>query len=100
MSYQNDTESLSNKMDLGNMTADEANVENVRNIRVKLILCKCPKFVRTALNKAVKTGYLSHKKKDGLKPEVYYHPDFKYLVNEKINQHVNNMLESLKKVCI
>jgi cell wall assembly regulator SMI1 len=100
MSNQNDIERLKDKIKLGQMTADEANVEMVRIERVNLILNSIPRDVRNALNKAVKAGYLSHKKKNGLRPEVYYHPDFEYLANEKINNHAESLIEALKKVCI
>ena len=54
----------------GEMTADQANVEKVRMARV-MVVTKLPADVRRALNNAVKTGTLCHKKKDRLKPEVY-----------------------------
>ncbi|MCL2563117.1 MAG: hypothetical protein FWE08_03680 [Oscillospiraceae bacterium] len=70
---QNDMEYLQDMVDRGEMTAAQANVEKIRMARV-LVVKKLPADVLSALNAAVKIGELCHKKKDGQKPEVYYHP--------------------------
>jgi len=97
---QNDIEYLSDQVEIGKMTADRANIENVRLCRVKMILGSCPASVRKALNSAVKIGYLAHKKKEKYKPEVYYHPDFEYLANKERNDYESGVLENLRKICI
>jgi len=83
---QNDLEYLKDMIDLGKITALQANVEMVRMQRVKVVANSIPSHIRKALNDAVKTGYLAHKKKDGRKPEVYYHPNFEHLANEERNR--------------
>lgn len=53
---------------------------NVANILVgatRVIRGRVPAAVRAELRKAVKDGVLGHLKKDGLKPEVFFHPDHK-----------------------
>ena len=80
MISQNDIEYLQDMVEREQMTADEANVEKVLTQRV-LIVKSLPKTVRAALNAAVRDGKLRHKRKEGRKPEVYYHPNFEYLAN-------------------
>jgi hypothetical protein len=58
----------------GKMTLDEGNVEYVRIDKVRLVMRSLPASVRKALNEGVKAGKLGHLKKDGLKPEAYFHP--------------------------
>ncbi|WP_148466862.1 hypothetical protein [Paenibacillus senegalimassiliensis] len=82
---------------LGKMTADETNVEMVRMKRVRVAV-KIPADVRKALNTAVRSGQLAHKKRDGHKPEVYYHPDFEYLANDERNQAEPRAIKALAGV--
>lgn len=51
---------------------------NVRNILVgatRVVRGKIPAQVRRELFAAVKAGVLGRLRKDGLKPEIYFHPD-------------------------
>jgi hypothetical protein len=91
---QNHVEHLTDMVQRGVMTADQANVEKVRMARVLLVTTKLPAQVRKALNAAVKGGELGHIKKDGHKPEAYFHPTFDYLVNGERNQHERNILKA------
>jgi hypothetical protein len=79
MSRQNDIVSLLDLMQRGELTADQANVQLVRNDRYRIVVNGLPASVRKALNAAVKAGELGHWKKDGHKPECYFHPTFDYL---------------------
>lgn len=94
---QNDMEWLRDMVQRGEMTAERANVEKVLMARV-MVVKSLPAQVRAALNAAVKTGELCHKRKDGRKPEVYYHPNFEYLANEERNRVEKQMLEALTGV--
>lgn len=94
---QNDMEWLQDMVQRGEMTAERANVEKVRMARV-LIVKSLPAQVRSALNAAVKTGELCHKKRDGRKPEVYYHPNFEHLANAERNLAEKQMFEALAGV--
>jgi hypothetical protein len=96
---QNNLDHLRDMVQQGKMTADQANVEKVRMQRVLMVIETLPASVRKALNGAVKTGYLGHKKRDGIKPEVYYHPTFEYLANGERAEYVRSVAENLKKVC-
>lgn len=82
------------------MTVDEANVEMVRAARVKIVVNSMPKNVKKALNNAVKCGKLGHYKKDGKKPEVYFHPSFDYLARSERNRIEKEIIKALLKTCI
>lgn len=79
MSRQNDVEHLQDLMQRGELTADQANVQMVRDQRYRMVINSLPTAVRKALNAAVRSGELGHMKKDGHKPECYFHPTFEYL---------------------
>lgn len=99
MLNQNDLEHLKDMIDLGKITAVQANVEMVRMARVKVVCNSIPSQIRKALNEAVKAGELCHKKKDGRKPEVYYHPNFEHLANDERNKAERKTIEALLSVC-
>lgn len=80
MARQNDIEHLQDLMQKGELTADQANVQMVRNERFRMVVNSLPASLRKALNAAVRSGELGHMKKDGHKPECYFHPTFEYLV--------------------
>jgi hypothetical protein len=62
-------------MSIGQIQANQANVEIVRIMGVRLIEARISRAVRTELNSAVKSGRLGHLPKDGLMPEAYFHPN-------------------------
>ena len=94
---QNNLEQILDMVRLGQMTTEEANVEMVRSERIRIV-SKMPKEVRTYLNDAVKNGKLSHLKKDGHKPEIYFHPDFLYMANARRNEIAEKAIQALKSV--
>lgn len=79
MARQNDIEHLQDLMQKGELTADQANVQMVRNERFRMVVNSLPASLRKALNAAVRSGELGHMKKEGHKPECYFHPTFEYL---------------------
>lgn len=85
-------------MGRGQMTAAQANVELVRIQRFRLVTNSLPQDVRRALNQAVKAGTLGHMKKDGHKPECYFHPTFEFLANSARRQHEDNIRHACAKV--
>ena len=95
---QNDMERLKDAMAKGLMTAEQANIEKVRMQRV-LLAGRIPADVRKALNAAVKRGELGHMKKDGNKPEAYYHPTFEYLAEGARAEHERSVVRALLAVC-
>ena len=98
MKNQNDIENLIDLFQRGIITADQANVEKVRMKRVQVVT-KLPADVRKALNAAVKSGELSHKKRDGKKPEVYYHPSFEHLANAERSRVEMETLKAIASIC-
>lgn len=85
-------------MQLGEITADQANVLIVQMMGVRVIT-HLPASVRKALNAAVKTGELGHIKKEGMKPEVYHHKNARSKALEIRERETRNTLASLSKVC-
>jgi len=96
---QNNFEHILDLHQRGVITTDQANVMKVKYNRV-LVVSKLPAGVRSALNSAVKSGELAHMKKDGAKPEVYYHPSFRYLAVDARNKAVDELVKALKSTCI
>ncbi len=95
---QNDLERIQDKLHLGLISLDEANVEMVKCQRVRLITSKLPASVRKSLNNAVKEGVLGHMKKDNYKPECYYFKPFKHLANQARTEAHNSFVESLTNI--
>ena len=95
---QNHIEHLTDQVQRGVITAEEANVEKVRIARVQVVTGRLSAPVRKALNAAVKRGYLGHWKREGRKPEVYFHPTFEYLAREARDKHERKVAYALKGV--
>lgn len=53
------------------------NVELIRKHATRVVNGKIPAQVRKALMEAVRAGELGRLPKDGLKPEIFFHPDHK-----------------------
>ena len=75
-------------------STSEANVQMVLWNRFRLIKNRVPKDIRDSLNKAVKEGRLGHLKKDGHKPECYFHPDFDYLARSARKKHEQSIISA------
>ncbi len=97
-SHQNIIERIEDGMECKHLTAAQANVELIRAERVRIIRGRVPRDVRSALNAAVKTGELGHFKKDGLKPECYYHPTFEHLAIGQRNKIERESIAAIKRV--
>ncbi len=59
------------------------NAMNVRVAGTRVIRGPMPAQVRKELMSAVKLGHLGRIKKDGLKPEIFFHPDHKNAAIER-----------------
>lgn len=81
-----DVESVMDEFRRGLISAAEANVQMVRCEGVRLIAGRVGRDVRAALNAAVREGRLGHLKKDGLKPEAYFHPNSEANARDQRNQ--------------
>lgn len=97
-SYQNALDYANNKMQMGEITVDQANVLIVQMMGVRVISNKLPASVRKALNAAVKIGELGHIKKEGLKPEVYHHKNARPKALAIREREMRSSLEALNKV--
>lgn len=93
MSRLNDIEHLQDLMQKGELTADQANVQMVRDQRFRMVVNSLPAAIRKALNAAVKRGELGHLKKDGHKPECYFHPTFQYLAVAERNRREREVMQ-------
>lgn len=98
MSNQNDMDRILNKMDAGLIGPDEANVLLVQVEGVRIVRNRMPRQVRRALNDAVKKGALGHMKKDGHKPEAYYHINARadaVAERDRIERNVKNAIPKI-----
>jgi len=59
------------------------NVEQILVKASRVIRGPIPARVRAELRAAVKAGVLGHLPKDGLKPEIFFHPDHKNGAKER-----------------
>ena len=74
------------------------NVENILAQATRVIRGRIPAQVRKELRAAVKAGVLGHLKKDGLKPEIFFHPDHKNGAIERQNREAEYSIACIAKV--
>lgn len=86
------------KLQQGLINSAEANVLAIQIEGVREVRGKIPREVRNALNKAVKDGKLGHLKKEGLKPECYFHVNSRYKAVELRNRAERRAMDSMLKV--
>jgi CRISPR/Cas system-associated endonuclease/helicase Cas3 len=80
-------------------TGAEANVLIVRMMGVRLITATMPSDTRKALMAAVKEGRLGRLKKDGLRPEAFYHPNAKGEAISQRDRAFRRAVDAIAKVC-
>ena len=83
------------------MTTNEfgPNVAKILSEALRVISGPIPQQVRKDLFAAVRAGVLGRLKRDGLKPEIFFHPDHK---NSAIARQISEALYSVSciaKVC-
>lgn len=64
----------------------------------RVISGRIPAQVRKDLRAAVKAKVLGHLPKDGLKPEVFFHPDRKNEARERQNREAAYSIECIAKI--
>ena len=74
------------------------NVQQILVQATRVIRGKVPAQVRTELRAAVKAGVLGHLAKDGLKPEVFFHPDHKHGAIERQQREAEVAIQSIASV--
>ena len=93
-----DIESIGQKA-MDSKGAGMRNVEMIRNEGVRIVK-KIPLEVRRELRAGVCVGELGHLKKDGLLPEVYFHPDKQKEAMEIRQKSAMRSIEAIRKVCV
>ena len=99
MNQQQSLEHLKGMIEKGMSVAD-ANVELIRMMGFRLISGKLPKDVRSALMAGVKDGRIGRLPKDGLKPEVFFHPNSIWNAKEARNKEVSKAIMVLQATCV
>ena len=74
------------------------NVENILASATRVIHGPIPRQVRAELMAAVKAGVLGRLKKDGLKPEIFFHPDHKNGAIERQKREAEYAISCIRKV--
>lgn len=74
------------------------NVDLIRAGATRVIRGKMPMQVRKELLAAVRDGHLGRLKKDGLKPEIFFHPDHKNGAIERQKREADYSIGLLSKV--
>lgn len=74
------------------------NVANILAGGTRVIVGRVPAQVRAELRAAVKAGVLGHMAKDGLRPEIYFHPSRKNLANEVRARHAAADIAAIARV--
>jgi len=74
------------------------NVEQILAQASRVVRGRIPAQVRKELAAAVKAGVLGHLKKDGLKPEIYFHPDHKHGAIERQKREAEYSIECIASV--
>lgn len=76
------------------------NVELIRAHATRIVNHRLPKYVRDELRAGVKAGYLGHLSKDGLRPEIYFHPDHKNGAIEQQDREVAYAIDCICRVIV
>ncbi len=74
------------------------NVSNILCGGSRVIRGRVPAEVRAQLRAAVRAGVLGHLPKDGLKPEIYFHPDHKNMAKEIQYRYARADIEAINSV--
>jgi hypothetical protein len=74
------------------------NVEQIRSRAYRVIRGSIPFGIRKELMDAVRAGELGRLKKDGLKPEVFYHPDHLHGARDAQRREADFAISCIRKV--
>lgn len=85
---------------MSNRYTDEfgPNVQNILAQGARVIRGRIPAQVRKELMTAVKAGALGRLPKDGLKPEIFFHPDHKNGAIERQRREAEYAVQCIAKV--
>jgi len=76
------------------------NVERVRAQSIMVVRGSIPREVRRELSAGVKAGVLGHLRKDGLKPEIYFHPDHQSGALERQKRDAARAIQCVAAACV
>lgn len=74
------------------------NVANILKQGTRIVGGRIPAQVRKELSAAVKAGVLGRLKKDGLKPEIFFHPDHKNSAIERQKREAEYSIGCIARV--
>jgi len=74
------------------------NVALIRKNATRIVHGRVPAQVRNELARGVKLGLLGHLKRDGLKPEIYFHPDHKHGAIDMQSREAAYAINCIRKV--
>lgn len=74
------------------------NVQNILIQGTRVVQSVVPAQVRKELRAAVKAGVLGHLKRDGLKPEIFYHPDHRHGAIERQKREAEYAVSCIARV--
>lgn len=74
------------------------NVEMIRSQGQRIIKGRIPREVRKELMEGVKNNLLGHFKKDGLFPEMFFHPDHLHTARRTRKAEAEYKINNIKKV--
>lgn len=70
-----------------------------RLMGASLVAGRMPREVRAELAEAVKLGKLGHIKKEGLRPEVFFHPNARSYAIDLREAHFRQAVNAIRGVC-
>lgn len=76
------------------------NVAMIRDEGYRIVEALRHREIRNELMRGVKLGHIGHVKKEGLLPEIFYHPDHK---DEAINARAEEAIRAkaaIAKICV
>lgn len=76
------------------------NVANILAHGSRVVVGRIPASVRKDLREAVKDGVLGRLPKDGLKPEVFFHPAHKGSAKELQMRHAAADIDAIRKIIV
>lgn len=85
-------------LEKGEILRGQTNVFMVQLEGVRIVSGPMPRQVRKELMDAVKTGELGHIKKEGLKPEAFFHKNARSVALEMRSKIAGESIETLRKV--
>lgn len=93
-------EELKAALEQGRLHEVAPNAEQIRSQATRVVGCRVPQSVRQELRLAVKAGLLGHLPKDGLKPEIFFHPDHLHAARERQNREALYAVGCISKVMV